>query len=309
MASFRKKHLKNKIHGIKPKKSIFTRLWFWLVLLFFVIALSGFYVVLFYPGLQVKDIIISGNEKVKSPELQELVSNYANTGLVNFWTIKITSRSIFLVDLKKMSKDILEKFPVIEKADINKNYPRILTLVITERKPLGVYCPSESSGQATPAKAPSEPQPNSSEQADSRCFLIDQNGIIFEPLSASQENLIIVRQLTENGQVFTGEEIVAQNMISAIYKIQKSLKDNFKIDLKEALVTSPVRLNVKTGENWQIYFDLSPDADINLEITKLNLLLNGGISQVQRKNLYYIDLRPKDRAIICDNMECGSRAK
>jgi hypothetical protein len=105
--------------------------------------------------------------------------------------------------------------------------------------------------------------------------------------------------------VFTGEDVVAQNIINAISKIQKSLKDNFQIDLKEALVASSVRLNVTTSENWQIYFDLSPESDINLQLTKLNLLLNGGMSADSRKNLRYIDLRPQDRAIICDNKTCG----
>jgi hypothetical protein len=83
------------------------------------------------------------------------------------------------------------------------------------------------------------------------------------------------------------------------------LKDNFQINLEEALVTSPLRLDVNTSENWRIYFDLGPDSDINLQLTKLNLLLNGGISTASRKTLRYIDLRPKDRAIICDNNTCG----
>ena len=62
---------------------------------------------------------------------------------------------------------------------------------------------------------------------------------------------------------------------------------------------------MNTSKNWQIYFDLSSDSDINSQLTKLNLLLNGGISADDMKNLHYIDFRPKDRAIICDNATCG----
>ena len=64
-----------------------------------------------------------------------------------------------------------------------------------------------------------------------------------------------------------------------------------------------------TGKNWQIYFDLSPGSDTNSQITELNLLLSNKISTgpegYPRKKLRYIDLRPKDRAIICDNSTCG----
>ncbi|MGA2417812.1 MAG: FtsQ-type POTRA domain-containing protein [Candidatus Staskawiczbacteria bacterium] len=283
--SYRKKHIKSKIHRIRPRKSIFRRLWFWIVILFLIIVLFIFYLVLFYPGLQIKNIVVSGNDKISTQELQDVIFNNANTGLVKFWNFQITSKSIFLFNINKIDKEILEKFPTIEKVTINKKLPQTIMLGVTEREPVGVFCDNNN------------------------CFLIDNNGIVFEPLSTNPANVLIVRQdpkgTPENGQVFTGEDVVAQNIINAISKIQKSLKDNFQIDLKEALVASSVRLNVTTSENWQIYFDLSPESDINLQLTKLNLLLNGGMSADSRKNLRYIDLRPQDRAIICDNKTCG----
>ncbi len=280
--SYRKKHVKSKIGKIKPKKSIFKRLWFWITILFLIIIFSVFYIVFFYSGFQVKNILISGNDNIKTQELQDIILNNANTGLVGFWNLKIISKSIFLVNTDKINKEILEKFPIIESLRINKKFPETITLQVAERKPIGVFCNN-----------------------DNQCFLIDENGIIFEPLLIAPNNFTIVRQTLEDNNIFAGEKIVNQNIITAISKIQKILKDNFQIDLKEALIASSVRLNVTTSENWQIYFDLSPDSDINLQITKLNLLLNGEISSDSRKNLRYIDLRPKDRAIICDNKTCG----
>ena len=251
----------------------------------------------FYSGLQVKNIAISGNEKVKTQDLQELVSNDANIELLSFWNIKIVSRSILFIDSNKINNDILKKYSVVENVRISKKLPETLTLDITERKPIGAFCPS--------AGASTELSRMSSGQAVDQCFSIDNSGVIFGSAGAVPENTTIVRQLFNSGQVFTGEQVVVENIISAIYKIQKSLKDNFQIDLKEALVTSPIRLNIKTDESWQIYFDLSHDSDINAQITKLNMLLNNEISATGRKLLRYIDLRPKDKAIICDNSVCG----
>ncbi len=286
--SYRKKHVKSKIHGIRPKKSILTKLWFWIIILVLFIMSGIFYLMFFYSGLQVKDIIISGNEKVKTQDLQEIAFDETNIKLLDFWNIKIISKSILFADVKKIKSSILEKYPTIETIVINKKLPSTILMGVVERKPIGIFCSLESS-----------------EQVDKQCFSIDSAGVIFEPTSTGLETATIVRQVGSEGEILTGEKVVAKNIIEAIYKIQKNLKDNFQIDLREALIASPVRLNIRTNENWQIYFALSATANIDLQITKLNLLLGNEISSDKRGSLRYVDLRPKDRAIICNNMECG----
>jgi cell division septal protein FtsQ len=241
------------------------------------------YFVLFYPGFQLKNIVISGNVKVGTKDLQDIVSKYSNTGLVNFASMNIVSKSIFLINEEKISTDILKAFPDIDTLKINKSLPQTLILGVIERKPIGVFCDIKE-----------------------KCFLIDQSGIVFEPLSVPSVDSTIVRQVFDGGQVFTGEQVVNQNVMSAIYNIQRAIKDNSNMSIKEALVVSSSRLNVTTSANWQAYFDLSSGSDINLQITKLNALLTGGISADDMKNLHYIDLRPKDRAIVCDNKTCGN---
>jgi hypothetical protein len=182
----------------------------------------------------------------------------------------------------------LNEFPIIENVKIDKKFLQTLTLQIDERIPVAIFCPSPDM-----AVEPGD------------CYFMDDNGIVFEPLYVMPQNIVTVLREMDGSQVSTGEKVIQQNLMGLILKIEKNLKDNFKINLKEALISSPLRLNVNTNENWQIYFDLSPDSDINLQLTKLSLLLNGGISATSRKNLHYIDLRPKDRAIICDNNVCG----
>jgi cell division septal protein FtsQ len=280
--SYRKNHIKSRVRGIKPKKSILTKLWFWLAVLFVAIIFSAIYLIVFYSGFQIKNIIISGNNKIKTQDLQEVIFNDAHTGLINFWGIRISSDSIFLVDENKINTDILKRFSSIRRATTNKSLPQTLTLYMVERKPVGVFCTSNN-----------------------QCFSIDSNGIVFDPPTVLPINTTVVRQAFGDSQIFTGEQVVSDYIIKAIYDIQKSLKDNFQIDLTQALIISPVRLNVKTNQNWQIYFDLSPNYDISTQLKELGLLLNGGISAASKNNLRYIDLRPKDRAIICDNITCG----
>lgn len=287
--SFRKKHVKNRICKIKPKESILKKLWFWIVVLLIVIISVAIYFAFFYSGLQAKNFEVSGNSKINAQELKNIILDHTNTGLVKFWNFSITTQSILLVDTEKIREEILKRFPVIEKATVSKKYPQTIILGVSERKPLGVFC-----------------SPILESEQSSGCFLIDQNGIAFEQLSIIPEGYIIVRQISDQGQVFTGEQVVAQNITDAIFKIQKGLKDNFQIDLEQALVTSPVRLNIKTNENWQIYFDMSQSSSIDSQLTKLNLLLEQEIPKETRKNLRYINLIPKDRAIICDNDKCDT---
>jgi cell division septal protein FtsQ len=289
--SYRKKHIKNKLQKIRPKKSVFRKPWFWIIILCFAVVILGFYFLLFYSGLQVKNIIVYGNDKVATHDLQQAVLNNNGFEIVNLLNIRVLSRSIFLTNTSQLGKQILKTFPLIGSVTISKNFPQTLSLSVQERKPLGAYC-------------------NNDKDASKRCFLIDESGVIFKEINAADSNAsyTIVRQELENSQIFVGEEVVAQTITNAIAKIQKDLKDNFQISLEEALITSPIRLNAKTKENWLIYFDISSNADIDSQLTRFNLLLNSGISQSDRKNLQYIDLRSKDRAIICDNKICGGES-
>lgn len=279
--SYRKRHIKSKINKTRPKKRFFQKLWFWVLVLILILVFSAVYIFLFYPGLQIKNIVISGNQKVGTVELRSLILNNAKTGLINFGFVDIFTKSIFLSDSGKIQKEILSKYPEIKEVNIKKNLPQTLIVSINERKPVAVYCGSQ------------------------RCFLIDENGVVFEPADIVPEGFYIVRQSSDNGNADVGEDVVQKNVMDVIAKASKSLQDNFKINVAEAFVTNPLRLDIKTSENWKIYFDLDPSADINQQIVKLNLLLKEGTVE-SRQSLRYIDLRPKDRAIICDNSVCGN---
>jgi cell division protein FtsQ len=274
--SYRKKHLKNKIHKIKPKKSILMRPIFWVVFTFVIIIVLFVYFLFFYPVLQVRNINISGNEEVKEKDLNNFVTGLINKKFIEFGQFKLTSGSIFLLDTDNVRQKILKEFPVIEDIIINKKLPQTLVIKVNERKQIGVFCNSATGSE--------------------QYYSIDQNGVIFELLSFLPENTPVVKQLMMNKEVFTGEEVVNKNIMNLISKIQKNLKENFKIDIKEALITNSLKLDIKTNENWQIYFDINSVSDIDIEIAKLNLLLGGEITPEVRKTLQYIDLRFKDRA-------------
>ena len=90
-------------------------------------------------------------------------------------------------------------------------------------------------------------------------------------------------------ELFLGQKLIEKELLDLILRIQGNLKENFQIDIKEAAISLPKRLDIKTSENWQIYFNL--ESDIDLQIIKLNLLLKQEITAEIREELEYIDLR------------------
>ena len=259
----RRHHVKNKVHRLKTRKSIFKRPVFWIVVLSLIIIFSFFYLFVFFSKFQVNSVIVSGNNNVQSKALESIVWNNINKNI---------SRSIFLTGPKIISEDILNKFPQIESAKVSKKFPRTITLQVKERTTFAVFCQAD----------------------DKKCFYIDANGIIFKLLEKIPENISIIRQFTEDKEVFTGERVVEKNIIDIISNIKRNLKDNFQIDVKSAMISTPFRLNIETSENWQIYFNL--DSETDLQIAKMNLLLKDEIPASARKTLQYIDLRFKARA-------------
>lgn len=270
--SYRKKHIKRRVRLLKPKKSLFKKPLFWWFVLFLFVVLSIFYFFVFYPKFQITEIIISGNEKVLTQDIEKIVKENIDRKIFVLAGLKITSKSIFLTGPKIISKALLNGFSQIESVKVSKKFPQTITLQVKERTPFAVFCQTD----------------------DKKCFYIDENGIIFKILEKIPENISIVRQLIEDKEVFTGERVVEKNIIDIISKIKRNLKDNFQIDVKSAMISTPFRLNIETSENWQIYFNLESETD--LQIAKMNLLLKDEISVSARKTLQYIDLRFKDRA-------------
>ncbi|OGZ87434.1 MAG: hypothetical protein A2561_04170 [Candidatus Staskawiczbacteria bacterium RIFOXYD1_FULL_32_13] len=135
---------------------------------------------------------------------------------------------------------------------------------------------------------------NKVEQSLENCYFVDKEGIAFEELKDLQNDYIIITKETMDEKVSLKDQVIRKDVIDAILKTQKTLKDNYGVDVKEVLIQNQSRLDIKTSEKWQIY--LTTDFNLDMQITKLNLLLKEEITEEVRKKLQYIDLRFKDRA-------------
>jgi len=247
-----------KPYRIRKKKSLIRNRFFWIFVLILIIGGAFFYFAVFSPNFQIREIKISGNQKIQTSELENLIKEKVNQKLLFFST-----KSIFLIDSSEIVKSLLEKFPQIDKVKLKRRFPATLITEIQERVPIGVWCQNQD------------------------CFSIDKAGVIFEESSPDSE-LVIKSQGREDSRSL-GQEVIGEDFLHSILEIQEKLKTNLKIDVKEFVVPNSERVNVKTSEGWEIYFN--PTGSLSWQLTKLSLVLEKEIPPERRKNLEYIDLR------------------
>jgi len=284
---YRKSHIKARLDRAKPKKSLLIKGWFWLVVLVIAIISAVCYFALFCSRVQIENIIITGNQETSREAIEAVIIDNINHKILGLGSWGISSKSILLASPGKLEEAILEKFAVIDNVIVSKKFFQTITVDVSERKPVAVFCPSL----------------DVSISGDS-CYFLDNNGIIFNNLGLSQSEYLIVRQ-NVGTPVSAGQQALDPNIISAIVEIDKTLKNNLQTGVKNALFASNSKITIITLENWYIYFGYGNNYNSTEQIAKLNSLLEKGISAQEKENLRYIDLRPEDRAIFCDNKTCG----
>jgi len=253
------KKIFRKPYRVKRKKSIFRNRFFWLGILILIIFGGFFYSLIYSSIFQIKEIKISGNQKVLTENLQDTIQNQIEKKV-----LFLPTKSIFLANLNKISETILEKFPQIAQANLNRDFPDILLVQIKERKPVAIFCQNEN------------------------CFSVDIEGNVFEP-NLTKPDLVTLRKGDLNSEIKLGEKLLDQTLISQILDIHSQLRENFKIPIKEVLIVSDQRVDFKTLEGWEIYFN--PQGDLNWQLTKLRVVLEEEIPPENRQNLEYVELR------------------
>lgn len=255
-----------KPYRLKRKKSIFRNRFFWLGTLAVLILSFIFYFLFFSKIFQVKKIIIAGQEKVSSDDLKLLAESKLESKILFFST-----KSIFLVNLDIIKKDILNNFPQIAEVEIHRQFPDGINISAAERQGLAILC------------------------RETDCFLLDKEGVIFDPVrnmisnGVEEASLIKIIDHRNIDHFVLAERVIEKELLSQIFEIQLKLQENLKILITEASIMSEERLNLKTQEGWEIYFNLKGDLD--WQITELSLVLEKQIPPEKRGNLEYIDLR------------------
>jgi cell division septal protein FtsQ len=248
-----------KPHRYKRKKSILRSrfFWFWILIFFFVGAV--FYFLFLSETFQAEKIVVAGQEKASKEEIERIMEGKLENRIFFFPT-----RSIFSVCLIEAKEEILSTFPQIAEVEIKRSFPDVLNVLVKERSGSAVWCQKD------------------------KCFLLDNEGIIFEETSPETDLVKIINQQNV-GYLLLGEKVIDKDSLSRILSIASELKDNLEIPIKEFIISAREELTVLTIEGWQIYFNL--EEDLEWQLTKLNVVLEEKVPPESRKDLEYIDVR------------------
>jgi len=259
----KKRFKKFRIRKFKKRKSILRNRFFWDFILFLTLGCLIFYFLFLSEVFKIKEIKIATSDEIPKKEILAFLEKELDIPFFHFFK----KNTFFLINSKKIENEISNRYPEIKEVNLKKKFPKTLILEVEKRKAVGVWCGVEN-----------------------KCFLIDKKGTIFQTASVSEEKDNLVLIFSENyGIKELGEKIIPEEKMSQILKIKNILEKEMGINTEKFTLKTPERLNVKTTEGWEIYFDLS--GDINLALTKLSLLLEKEVPPETRKNLQYIDLR------------------
>jgi len=260
----RKPHVYRKPHRYWKKKPIFRGRFLALGFLTLLIAVTLFYFLFLFETFWVEKIIISGEKKVMKERIELLVERRLENKVLFFET-----KSIFALDTKQIKRDILDSFPQIAEVKVSRGFFDAIGVEVTEREALALWCQEE------------------------RCFLIDTEGIIFEEVSPDME-LFRIRSGQAVDSLALGLTVVARERLGQVFNVKSDLAETAEVSITEAFLASEERLNVKTSEGWEIYFNLK--GNIDWQLTELKMVLEKEIPPEcsldrKRGELEYIDLR------------------
>jgi cell division septal protein FtsQ len=246
-------------HRFRKKRHILKNRFFWLTFLSLIILGGIFYFSLFSDFFQVKRINVTGSQKVSSSDIKSVAVAGLEQKLLLFKT-----KSIFLININKIKTDLSAKFPLLDEVTITRGLPDVLNIKVKERKEIGIFC------------------------RDIDCFLMDGQGVIFEN-TATDTPLLKFANQTFSQELNLGKQVFERGILNSILKIESTLRENFGIPVKEVSMVAEDRLNLKTSEDWEIYFNLK--GDLQWQTTELAALLENKLPMEKRKNLKYVDLR------------------
>lgn len=217
--------------------------------------------ILFSPFLQINDISVSGNERIPAAEIQ----NFIWPEVEKSFPFGLKTQNLILADPLSIKTRLLEKFLLIDELNVKKLWPKSLVVEIKERKTVSLWC------------------------WETNCFALDKKGVIFETASEDQAGLVIKSKQPKN-EISTGKKVMEEKILEQILFIRQTMSQKAKIEAREfTLFENDQRLNAKTNEGWEVFFDLK--GDVNWSLVELELVLEKELPLEKRGSLEYIDLR------------------
>jgi cell division septal protein FtsQ len=243
----------------------------WLLILILSVFIS--WLLFFSPFFRIKELTIIGN-KITAPEE---IENEVNQIIKKRAFLIFPKDNFIFLNATEIKNNLIENNPCFQKVEVKKELPNILKIEVSERKGIIIWC------------------------YQSNCFFVDKNGVAYERISqilpngeGNQEEMYVVQEEQEE-PIEPGQKIAEKDFIEFILEAIDSLERYSGLEAVSLKTPSSVSLEIwiTTNEGWQAIFDTSRSAES--QAANLAKFLNEKISQEERKNLEYVDLRVRGK--------------
>lgn len=216
--------------------------------------------------LRVEQIEISGTRLFPAAEIEQAVRDDLS-GVS--WLI-IPRNNFFFISGRRISGDILQKFPQLSGIKVNKKFPRKIIIAVEERRLWGVYC----------LRAESALSPR-------QCFYLDTRATAYEDMTNFEGWLLPIIYGIEAPKL--GGPAVPESMLKFFEDARSALEaiDGNLVWLGVS-TTTPEDIRLGLGEGWEAIVTLSRPTSEWMSVLKTVLEHDVGDKQ---SLLEYIDLR------------------
>jgi len=255
----------------KRQRSLFLRVLFDLLFLAFVGV--AIFVLFFSPFLQITNVQVQGTNEISSGDIGQVV----NAQLSGKYLKAIPKNNFILFSNRQAENAIKAQFKKVATVAIIKKFPDTLTVTITERQSLLVWCAGDA------------------------CFLIDENGIAYATADFTSpevtENHLV--KLTDTGgkPVAIGDKVLDGDFLAYVSQIRAALKNTASIDITQDYSTPAAvsqEADVAMPGGMRLLFSMSYPLDEAVKNLKL-FLTKQNFPQPLEDQLEYIDLRSENK--------------
>lgn len=238
-----------------------------------------FYFVFLSHYFAIKNVNISGLKTVSENGVREEVGKVTSS---RKWIVgKLSNYFLFPQDFAKTA--IGRAFPKIGEIKIEKVYPEVLNISISEREAIGVWCKKFESGIMN-------------YESGTECFYFDKEGVIFEPAPKSFGGLIMAvedfRNVTGSYSVTLGLAVLTVEQIRSFEELRILIGKNFPFSAQIFRITQEGEFELFTSEGWRVLLDKK--GGLEYELSNLKYLLDEQV-KTRRGELDYVDLRLGNR--------------
>lgn len=262
----RTNRIRRKRSALKVMITLLKSGYMWTGFLSILIVGSVAYILILSPYAQLRDITVSGAEKVPEYDVVKLAYDDSLRSILTRHTIPVV-----LLNTNNIESDLLGRYPVMESVVVNVDYlERTMHVHITERVKAVSWCNDAGI-----------------------CYSVDGSGVVFEETDRGGYPEITVRGLSE---ISLGDSIISESNLEHALMVNNMFSDTDRYDISMDRLDfiPPDRINGLTSEGWYVYLD--SESNQQWQVDKLRAVLDDEVSEKERRELDYIDVRFGDQA-------------